>query len=152
MRLPLGPPTLSAENSCILSVGLFIPFTSMLCKRGGTLGGILSRYFFDFLRYELDFSSSGWFFISKPCFLSFSTQNHAESSRNFVTNSFLNPKRVKFDQKSWFGHVWTCPGGQVLTANQRKYLFQKLHIYIFTSKFIILYKIMCFIKHIYHFV
>ena len=32
--------------------------------------------------------------------MSFSTQNHAESSRNFVKNSVLDPKHVKFDQNS----------------------------------------------------
>ena len=94
------------------------------------------------------------FLVSKPCFLSFSTRNHAESSRNSVKKSALNPKHAKLDQKSWFGHVrtwkvviWscpdlkmscpdlrsrksdmsgpakTCPGGQVLTANQRKYFY-----------------------------
>ena len=45
--------------------------------------------------------------VSKPCFFSFSTQNHAESSRNFVKNSFLNPKRPKFNQNSDFGHART---------------------------------------------
>ena len=32
--------------------------------------------------------------------MSFSTQNHAESSRNFVKNSVLEPKHAKLDQKS----------------------------------------------------
>ena len=37
------------------------------------------------------------------------------------------------------GPVWTSPGGQVLTANQRKYFFffQKLHLSFFISRFII---------------
>ena len=75
----------------------------------------------------------GW----KNMFFSFSKQNHAESSRNFVKSPILNPKHAKFDEKSWFGHVRTCksrdvvmsgppktcPGGQVLTANQRKYFY-----------------------------
>ena len=63
------------------------------------------------------------FLVEKIYLRSFSKQNHAESSRNFVKNSVLDPKCAKFDQKSWFGHVRTCPGGQVLTANQRKYFY-----------------------------
>ena len=30
--------------------------------------------------------------VSKPCFLSFSTQNHAESSGNYLKKSVLDPK------------------------------------------------------------
>ena len=48
------------------------------------------------------------FLLEKTCFLSFSKQNHAESSRNFVKNSVLDPKTAKLNQKSWFGHVRTC--------------------------------------------
>ena len=49
-------------------------------------------------------------------FLSFSGKNDADSLWNFVKNLILNPKRIKFDQKSWFCHVriwkiliWSCP-------------------------------------------
>ena len=35
-------------------------------------------------------------FMSKTCFLSFSTQNHAESFRHFVKISVLNQKCVEF--------------------------------------------------------
>ena len=65
-------------------------------------------------------------------------------------------------QKSWFGHVRTCksrdlvmsgpaktcPGGQVLTANQRKYFyfFRNYTFPSFINKFIILCKIICFYK------
>ena len=92
-------------------------------------------------------------FVKITCFLSFSKQNHAESSRNFVKNLVLDPKRAKFDQKSWFGHVRTCPGGQVLTANQRKYFyFFRFYTFpFFISKFIIFYKIIGFTKQIDHF-
>ena len=41
-------------------------------------------------------------------FFSFSTQSHAESSRNFVYNQVLDPKCAKLDQNSDFGHVRTC--------------------------------------------
>ena len=39
--------------------------------------------------------------------LSFSTQNHAESFRNFLKKSVLDSKRAKWEQKSDFGHVRT---------------------------------------------
>ena len=47
--------------------------------------------------------------MEKQCFLSSSTQNHAESLWNYLKKSVLDPKCVKFDQKSEFGHVQTCP-------------------------------------------
>ena len=56
-------------------------------------------------------------------FLSFSGKNDAESLWNFVKILFLDLKRAKFDQQSWFGHARTCPGGQVLTSNHRKYFY-----------------------------
>ena len=86
-------------------------------------------------------------------FLSFSRENHAESFINFVKIQFVDPKRAKLNPNSDFGHVRTCPGGQVLTANQRKY-FYFLRCYtfpFFTSKFYHFYKIICFTKRIYHF-
>ena len=47
------------------------------------------------------------FLIKITWFLSFSMQSHAQSSRNFVTNFILDPKRVKFDQKS---NIWAYMG------------------------------------------
>ena len=70
-----------------------------------------------------DFGSNIWDFGQHNVILGFSNKNHAESSINFVKNLILHPKRAKFDQKSWCGHVRTCPGGQILTANQRKYFY-----------------------------
>ena len=47
------------------------------------------------------------------------------------------------------GPAKTCPGGQVLTANQRKYFFlQEIHLSFCINKFIIFQKIICFIKQI----
>ena len=43
--------------------------------------------------------------VEKNMFFSFSKQNHAESSRNFLKESVLDPKHVKVDQNSDFGHV-----------------------------------------------
>ena len=43
------------------------------------------------------------------CFFGFSTKNHAESHENWITESFLNPKRTKSNENSCFGHVQTCP-------------------------------------------
>ena len=40
-------------------------------------------------------------------FLSFSNKNHAESFRNFIKKTFLDPKRAKLDQNSDFRHVRT---------------------------------------------
>ena len=48
------------------------------------------------------------FLIKIMCFLSFSSKNHTESSRNFIKNFVLNPKLPKFEQKSEIGHVRTC--------------------------------------------
>ena len=72
------------------------------------------------------------FLIKITWFLSFSNKNDAESSINLVKIPFLDPKCVKLDQNSDFRHVRTCPGGQILTANQRKYFyfFQFLHLSI----------------------
>ena len=39
-----------------------------------------------------------WFFVS-------STRNAAASYGNYVTNSFQDPKRTKFDEQSGCGHV-----------------------------------------------
>ena len=47
------------------------------------------------------------FLVLKLCFLSFSKQNHAESSRNFVKNFILKPKRAKLDEKS---ELWAHMG------------------------------------------
>ena len=41
------------------------------------------------------------FFDGKMCFFSLSTQNNAESFRNFIKNSVLDPKRTKLVQKSY---------------------------------------------------
>ena len=43
----------------------------------------------------------------KNIVFSSSTQNHAESFRNFVKNSVLDPTRAKLNQNSDFGHVRT---------------------------------------------
>ena len=34
-------------------------------------------------------------------------QNHAESSRNYIQKTFVNPKRAKLDEKSEFGRDQT---------------------------------------------
>ena len=41
-----------------------------------------------------------WILDKITCLLSFSSKNHAESSRNFVKYLILNPKRTKLNQKS----------------------------------------------------
>ena len=47
------------------------------------------------MKYFLIFDYILKFLISKPCFLSFSKQSHAESFRNFVKNLILEPKHAK---------------------------------------------------------
>ena len=96
--------------------------------------------------------------VSKPCFLSFSTQNHAESLRNYIKKSVLDQNSAKLDQNSDFGHVrtsQTSPGGQVLVSKARfssfflrNYTFPSLlanlsffrKSCLLLSKFIIVYK------------
>ena len=51
-------------------------------------------------------------------FFSFSKQSHAESFRNFVKNSVLDPKRAKLKQKSSFGVSGGRPGGRPGGCNQ----------------------------------
>ena len=74
----------------------------------------IGKYVFPLFVEQLSFNFWGtfliWglflcFLISKPCFFSFSRQNHAESFRNFVKNLVLDPKCLKFDKKSEIGHV-----------------------------------------------
>ena len=61
--------------------------------RQGSLGNLVFLcIFWDLLGYFLDFGLNIKFFlVAKICFLSFSRQNHAESSRIFVKNSILEP-------------------------------------------------------------
>ena len=82
-------------------------------------------------------------FYWKTCFLSFSTQNHAESCRNFVKNSALDTKCAKLHQNSDFGHVRTCQGQSRRTSPcqpSRLSFFFFLRNYtfpLFINKFII---------------
>ena len=55
----------------------------------------------------VDFFCHFLFFVSKPCFLSSSTRNHAERFRNYLKKSVLDPRRATLDQNSYFGHVRT---------------------------------------------
>ena len=63
------------------------------------------------------------FLVSKQCFLSFSTQNHAERSRNYLENSVLDPNRAKLHQNSDFGHVRTCQGQSRRTSPCQQSMF-----------------------------
>ena len=45
----------------------------------------------------------------KTVFFSFSTQSHAESSRNYLKNLVLDPTCAKLDQQSEHGHVHHVP-------------------------------------------
>ena len=109
-------------------------------------------------------------FGRKTCFLSFSRKNHADSSRQFVKNSVLDPQHTNFDQKSEIGHVRTCQDLSRRTSTYCKpadiFLFFRFYTFpFFISKFIMFfehhrfyqanltffYKIICFTKRIYHF-
>ena len=48
------------------------------------------------------------------------------------------------------GLAKTCLGGQALTANQRKYFFQELHLSSLLVNLAFFYKIICFIEQIDH--
>ena len=43
-----------------------------------------------------------------------------QNIQNFTKSPDLD---MSGPEKSWFGHVRTCPGGQVLTSNHRKYFY-----------------------------
>ena len=58
--------------------------------KGGELFYVFFLYFWNFDRFLSAL-------ISKLCCLSFSTQNHAESCRNYLKKSVLDPKRAKLD-------------------------------------------------------
>ena len=88
-------------------------------------------------------------------------QNHLEiSSKNkFWTQNMQ--KSTNSQKSDMFGPAKTCPGGQVLTANQRKYfsrnytfplveqqIYHFIKSYVLLNKFIIVCKIMCFTKQI----
>ena len=45
--------------------------------------------------------------MKKHCFLSSSTQNHAESFRHYLKKSVLDSKRANLDRNSDFGHFRT---------------------------------------------
>jgi hypothetical protein len=66
--------------------------------------------------------------VEQICFLGFSRQNHAESFRIFVKKTILTQnmqKSTKSRKSDMSGPA--SPGGQVLTANQRKYfIFSEL--------------------------
>ena len=67
----------------------------------GTLGNLgILHIVQDFLGMFLDFLSNIKVYGKNNVFLSFSSKNHAESSRNLVKNPILNSKHAKFDQKS----------------------------------------------------
>ena len=80
-------------------------------------------------------------------------QNHyvISSKYHFWTRNV--PNWIKTLTSVMSGPAKTCPGGQVLTANQRKY-FQFFRFYtfpFFINKLYILHKIICFTKQIYIF-
>ena len=60
--------------------------------------------------------------------LSFSGKNDAESSRNFVKNLVLDPKRAKLDQKSEHGHVHHVP-----KAPSEGEIIQEKHFFFFET-------------------
>ena len=75
-------------------------------------GEAQKSHYFDqkpwYLKYFLDFLSNIKVFNQNNVIFELLRQNDAESSRNFIKNSVLDPKRAKFNQKSLFGHVQPC--------------------------------------------
>ena len=70
------------------------------------------------------------FLVSNPCFLDSSTQNHAESSRNYLKKLGLDPKRAKWNPNSEFGHVRTCQGLSRKTSPCQQSIFLFFRNYI----------------------
>ena len=72
--------------------------------------------------------------VSKPCFLSFSTQNHAESFRNFVKNAVWDLKRAKLNQKS---EIWAHMGpARALKSGKssgKTHMFFVVFIFLWTN-------------------
>ena len=60
------------------------------------------------LMYFWFFSLFLKFLVSKPCFLSFSMQNHAESSRIFVKKPIFEFRTCRIEQKLWFRSWSMC--------------------------------------------
>ena len=104
---------------------------------------------------QLRFSIKYNVFDQQPCFLSSSTQNHAEPFRNYLKKSALDPNRSKLNQNSDFGHVQTCQSQSRRTSPCQQsglFLFVFFRNYTFPiliSKFIIIDKVISFIKQIY---
>ena len=108
------------------------------------------RYLYDFEIISWIFNEILWFWVSKPCFLSFSTQNHAESFRKYLKKSIWEPKGTKLNQNSDFGHGgtsggnWGNPGGPpvVFVFLKNHYIYIKknnkkkknIYIYIYKKK------------------
>ena len=79
-------------------------------------------------------------------------QNHLEisSKTEFWTRNVRNLAKSRDLVMS--GLAKTCAGGQVLTANQRKYFFSDfIKSLVLPNKFIIFYKIIGVTKQIYYF-
>ena len=76
-----------------------------------------------------------FFFVKITWFLSFSGKNDAESIRNFINKSVLDPKRAKLDPKSDFGHVHEHQKLQQKAKPSRKtLLFKRHHNHFLMSK------------------
>jgi len=81
------------------------------------------------------------------------SKNDTERLWNHLKKQVLEPKRMKFDQNSDFGRVRTCQDLSRRTSiycKPAEIFFQELHLSSFISKFIIFWKIVSFIKYIYH--
>ena len=121
----------------------------------GSIKGIVYVTFNIFMFFLNFFCNCLWFWVSRPCFLSFSTQSHAESSRNFFKNLVLDPKHAKLDQNSDFGHVRTCQDLSRRTSTYCKpaeilFFSEITPFHFLITNLSCFLKIICFTKRIYH--
>ena len=107
--------------------------------------------YFKFLKYFLDFWSNIKFLVEKTRFFYFSKQSHAETSRNVVKNSVLDPKHAKLNRNFDFGHVRTCQGQSRRTSPcQQSWLFFFVFLEIAPFRFLVANSSFCHKNHILH--
>ena len=108
-----------------------------------------------FLRKNNAFGLQTTFFDGFNVFMSFLAEKWYRTNTNLPQKQISNPKRAKLDQNSDFGHVRTCQGQSRRTSPCQQsglpsFFVQTLHPSNFYQQIYHVYKILCFIKQIYH--
>ena len=101
-----------------------------------TTGKLICSLIFYFLKFEVFFvflfCQMLRFLVSKPCFLNFSTQSHAESFGNYLKKQVLDPKRPKLNQNSDFGD--SCPDLPRPVQEGRSLSAKRIFLFFFKTK------------------